>query len=231
MRQTFSVAFFLRKKNKVENKQHPIVARITVNGQCVELSTHLKCSIKYWKANIQQAKGRSSGPLILNSLLHDIRARINYIFHQQTLQVDRGYLTMDELKSIIYKEIEIQRLDLIRDIFVFASFTGLAYGDLKNLQRTHLYNFNGDLWLKINRCKTGQPSTVKLFDIPKRLIRKYDIPSSIYIFPVPSNQKVNAYLKEIADICGITKNLTFHLARPSVLSFSLKTRELQEEIL
>ena len=135
--------------------------------------------------------------------------------------VHRGYLTMDELKLVINKKINIKRLDLIRDLFIFASFTGLAYSDLKSLQRKHLYMFNGYLWLRINRGKTNQPSTMKLFDIPRQLIEKYDNPDSNYIFPVPSNQKVNAYLKEIADICSIEKNITFHCLRHSAASLAL----------
>ena len=144
---------------------------------------------------------------------------LNYEIKLQ--DVHRGYLTMEELKLIISKDFKVQRLDFVRDLFIFASFTGLTYGDLKNLQRKHLYMFNGDLWLRINREKTNQPSTMKLFDIPKQLIEKYDNPNSDYIFPVPSNQKVNAYLKEIADLCGIQKTITFHVARHSAASLAL----------
>ncbi len=353
MRQTFSVSFFLRKRYQIESKLQSIIVRITVNGCSVEISTHLKCCIKSWKVNEQQVKGRNAASLTLNSSLYDIRARINYIFHQQALHgestspqvikeiyldesrtkhhllaffeihnenirkqigkgrskatyqkyevtrkhlkgylqenfslddiliskinhkfiwefeiylktmancghnttakfmqffkriirlalhnhyikddpflnyeiklhdVHRGYLTTEELKSIIDKKIDIKRLDLARDLFIFASFTGLTYGDLKILQRKHLYVFNGELWLRINRGKTNQTSTMKLFDIPKCLIEKYDDPTSNYIFPVPSNQKVNAYLKELADICGIEKVICFHLARHSAATLAL----------
>ena len=100
MRQTFSVLFFLRKKHQtVEGKPQTIIARITVNGQNVELATHLKCCIKDWKSKIQQAKGRSSTALNLNSSLHDIRACINYIFHQQTLH---GESTSPQVIKEIY---------------------------------------------------------------------------------------------------------------------------------
>jgi len=86
MRQTFSVSFFLRKRHQtVKDKLQTIVVRITVNGESTELSTHLKCCVKDWKQSLQQAKGNSPASLMLNSSLHDIRARINYIFHQQTL--------------------------------------------------------------------------------------------------------------------------------------------------
>jgi len=362
MRQTFSIAFFLKRRHKKEEKPQTIVARITVNGESSEISTNLKCCIKDWKSKMQQVNGRGLANLTLNSSLHDIRARINYIFHQQVLHgestspkvvkeiyldesrtkhhllsffeihnenikkqigkgkskatyqkyevtrkhlkgylhanlllddillnkinhkfiwefeiylktvancghnttakfmqffkriirlalhnhyikddpflnyeiklqdVHRDYLTMDELKLIISKDFKIRCLDFIRDVFVFASFTGLAYIDLKNLQRNHLYMFNGELWLRINRCKTDQPSTMKLFEIPKRLIEKYDDPTSNYIFPVPSNQKVNAYLKEIADICVIQKNLSFHMARHTAASLALSNGMPMESV-
>ena len=77
---------------------------------------------------------------------------------------------------------------------------------------------DGNLWLRMNRNKSGETTNVRLFDIPKSLISKYDNPNSTYLFPVPSNQKVNAYLKEIADVCGIHKNLTFHVAKHNELS-------------
>ena len=71
---------------------------------------------------------------------------------------------------------------------------------------------------------------MKLFDIPKRLIEKYDDPTSNYIFPVPSNQKVNAYLKEIADICGIQKNFSFHVARHTAASLALSNGMPMESV-
>ena len=129
-------------------------------------------------------------------------------------KVDRGYLTKEELQKIIEKKFDIKRLELIRDLFVFSSFTGLSYIDIKNLCKDHLYiAHDGNLWLRMNRNKSGETTNVRLFDLPKSLISKYGNPDSNYLFPVPSNQKVNAYLKEIADVCGIRKNLTFHVAR------------------
>lgn len=128
--------------------------------------------------------------------------------------MDRGYLTKEELQKIIVKNFDIKRLELIRDLFVFSSFTGLSYIDIKNLSKDHLYiAHDGNLWLRMNRNKSGETTNVRLFNLPKSLISKYDNPDSTYLFPVPSNQKVNAYLKEIADVCGIHKNLTFHVAR------------------
>lgn len=107
----------------------------------------------------------------------------------------------------------VRRLELIRDLFVFSCMTGLAYIDLKNLRRQHLYTIDEQLWIRINRQKSKEMSTIRLLDIPKLLLEKYDNPTLENLFPVPSNQKTNAYLKEIADICRIHKNITFHVAR------------------
>lgn len=92
----------------------------------------------------------------------------------------------------------VRRLELIRDLFVFSCWTGLAYIDLKNLRRQHLYTIDGQLWIRINRQKSKEMSTIRLLDIPKLLLEKYDNPTLENLFPVPSNQKTNAYLKETA---------------------------------
>ena len=128
-------------------------------------------------------------------------------------QVDREFLTMEELITIMQAKFTVRRLELIRDLFVFSCWTGLAYIDLKNLRRQHLYTIDGQLWIRINRQKSKKMSTIRLLDIPKLLLEKYDNPTLENLFPVPSNQKTNAYLKEIADICKIHKNITFHVAR------------------
>lgn len=153
--------------------------------------------------------------IIILALNNGYITRNPFSEYQIKLQkVDRGYLTKEELQKIIEKKFDIKRLELIRDLFVFSSFTGLSYIDIKNLCKDHLYiAHDGNLWLRMNRNKSGETTNVRLFDLPKSLISKYGNPDSNYLFPVPSNQKVNAYLKEIADVCGIRKNLTFHVAR------------------
>ena len=109
-------------------------------------------------------------------------------------------------------------MELVRDFFIFSCFTGLAYIDVANLRREHLVMMDGKAWIMTRRQKTNIESNVLLLDIPKTIIAKY-CDNSNYpsregkFFPILSNQKMNAYLKEIADICGIKKNLTFHLAR------------------
>lgn len=128
-------------------------------------------------------------------------------------QVDRLILTMDELRLIIHKQLPYKRLEVVRDLFIFCCFTGLAYVDLKKLERSHIYMVNGNPWIRFNRNKTNETTNLKLFDLPFQLIEKYKDPSSNFVFPVLSNQKMNLYLKEIMSECGIDKKITFHTAR------------------
>ncbi len=130
-------------------------------------------------------------------------------------RVDRGYLTEDELQKIIKKELVSERLEQVRDLFIFSCFTGLAYIDVKNLKEENIRkSFDGSLWIMTKRKKTDTTVNVPLLKIPQKILKKYKGKmKNNQILPIISNQKLNSYLKEIADVCGINKNLTFHLAR------------------
>jgi integrase len=130
-------------------------------------------------------------------------------------RVDRGYLTEDEIKKILELNLVSERLEHVRDLFLFSCFCGLAYIDVAGLRKEHIRkSFDGNLWIMTKRVKTGIDVNVPLLDIPKMILDKYKdkLPNG-KILPVISNQKLNSYLKEIADLAGIKKNLTFHLAR------------------
>ena len=130
-------------------------------------------------------------------------------------KVDRGYLTEDEIKIILKKKMVSERLEQVRDVFIFSCFSGLAYVDVANLKEDNIRkSFDGNLWIITKRQKTNTDVNVPLLDIPKMILEKYKgkLPNG-KVLPIISNQKLNAYLKEIADVCGVKKNLTFHLAR------------------
>jgi len=133
-------------------------------------------------------------------------------------KTDRGFLTEDDLKLLINTEFKIKRLDEIRDCFLFSCFTGLAHVDLCRLTKKNIeIDSKGLKWIKINRQKTSIVSSIPVLDLTQQIIDKYQndkycIENNI-LLPVKSNQKMNAYLKEIGDICGIQKHLTSHLAR------------------
>lgn len=130
-------------------------------------------------------------------------------------RVDRGYLTDAELQKIMKKKFPTKRLEQVRDVFLFSCYTGLSYVDVKELKAGDIkISFDGKPWIMIHRHKTDTPVNVPLLKIPQMLLQKYEgqLPKG-QLLPVLSNQKLNSYLKEIADLCGINKNITFHLAR------------------
>lgn len=134
--------------------------------------------------------------------------------HFQTEYVDRGFLTDEEIKCIMEKEFPTARLEAVRDIFIFSCFCGLAYIDVANLTQDNIVTLNGKQWIMTTRQKTKVPSNILLLDIPAMIIEKYrGRTKDGKLLPILSNQKMNSYLKEIGDVCGIKKNLTYHLAR------------------
>jgi len=133
-------------------------------------------------------------------------------------EVERDYLTQEEVQDIYSKVFVTERLNLVKDIFVFSCFTGLAYIDVKNLTKSNIsMGIDGGKWIFTHRQKTETASRIPLLPIPEELILKYaNHPQGINedkLLPILSNQKMNSYLKEIADVCGIKKDLTFHIAR------------------
>lgn len=126
-------------------------------------------------------------------------------------KVDRGYLTKEEIRRMAEKEFVCKRLEQVRDIFLFSCFTGLAYIDAKALTEDDIRpGFDDRLWIMTKRVKTNTDVRVPLLDFPLSILQKYKGKQAFKrVLPVLSNQKMNAYLKEIADVCGIQKNLTF----------------------
>jgi site-specific recombinase XerD len=132
--------------------------------------------------------------------------------------VEKIALTEAELKRVIEKKFDTERLSLVRDIFVFSCYTGLAYADVKNLKRSDIKDgVDGKEWIFINRQKTNSASHLPVLDPAKKILSLYQehtrCADSGYALPVLTNQKMNAYLKEIADTCNIETELTFHIAR------------------
>lgn len=129
--------------------------------------------------------------------------------------VNRNCLTKDELSMLKCKNSFNSRLEVIKDIFIFCVYTGLSYADVAKLNKTHLQN--GAKSILIERTKTGVPCNIPLLEPAFQILKRYqthaDRDKKGRLLPVSSNQKMNEYLKEIATLCGISKTLTFHLAR------------------
>jgi len=121
---------------------------------------------------------------------------------------DRKYLTAEELSKIESKDFEICRIARVRDMFILSCYTGIGFKDLESFTKEDI-EFEDDVeWITNKRIKTNSYYTVPVFPKAKAILERYD-----YVLPIITNQRTNAYLKEIADLCGIKKRLTFHMAR------------------
>ena len=131
--------------------------------------------------------------------------------------VEREFLTEEEIERILEKRFHAERLTLVRDIFIFSCFTGLAYADVKKLSRDDINKgIDGELWINTDRTKTKSRANIPILPTAQHILNKYAYHPAVQegrVLPVLTNQKMNAYLKEIGDLCGINKNLTTHLAR------------------
>lgn len=138
---------------------------------------------------------------------------------------DRGYLTKLELERILAYKPDSQRMDKVRDVFVFCCFTGFDYSTTASLTTRNLVMADdGSLWVETHRVKTGTPSKVKLLDIPLSILRKYEpVRNADFLLPVMSNAKYNLYLKELAEACGIEKRVTSHLRKHTLLTIKYRS--------
>ena len=131
---------------------------------------------------------------------------------------EREFLTKEELEGIEGFNSSLERLNLVKDIFIFSCYTGISYSDIINLKGSDItVGIDGKYWIMADRVKTGTPFKIPLLPKALALVEKYSAHSKVLhngsLLPKLSNQKLNSYLKEIADLCGIAKNLTFHMAR------------------
>ena len=160
-----------------------------------------------------------------------LRRMVTLAFHMEWIERDplvkfkprlekreREFLTEDELERIIDHDTSIERLSIVKDLFIFSCYTGISYGDIMDLTNKCIVpGVDGNKWLMANRNKTSSPFKIPILPVTEQIIRKYEKHSrtqfSGKLLPTISNQKMNSYLKEIADLCTIEKNLTFHMAR------------------
>lgn len=144
--------------------------------------------------------------LIVSSPLEEMKLKIE--------PVNKDFLSKEELLRLSNKIFEVQRLEQVRDVFLFCCFTGLAYVDVYSLTVNDIVEEEGRFWIKKARHKTNIMCHIPVLKPAKEILDKYA--SLGYttgkLLPVLSNQKMNAYLKEIAAIVGINKELTTHCA-------------------
>lgn len=152
------------------------------------------------------------------------------LFKSKRVNKEVVFLSPEELSELEKHEFTQPRLKLVKDLFVFCCYTGLPYNELMNLKKKHIAKgFDGNLWIKIKRDKTSKELSIPLLPKAESILDTYQNEDGI-VFPRISNQKYNSYLKEIAGIIGIEKNLTTHMARRTFASTVLLYNDVPMEI-
>ncbi len=140
------------------------------------------------------------------------------------------FLTTEELKKLEKHHLTQPRLQLVKDLFIFCCYTGLAYHEMANLKKEHIVKgFDGNEWIQMKREKTGKMISVPLLPKAKAILNKYDEVGDCAL-PRFSNQKINSYLKEIGAIVGINKSISHHMARKTFASTVLLYNDVPMEI-
>ena len=139
-------------------------------------------------------------------------------FNMAKREVERTALTEHELDKLSNMRFSIERLEIVKNIFLFSCYSGLAYADVQKLKRSEIrIGIDGEKWIFTKRQKTHVSSRIPLLPPALEIINRFEqhpqCKNQDRVLPVLSNQKMNSYLKEIADACGINKNLTYHIAR------------------
>lgn len=153
------------------------------------------------------------------------------LYQKKKYTKDVVFLTLQELKKLENYKFHQERLDVVRDCFIFSCYTGLAYNEAALLSDQHLQPAeDGFTWIEMTRQKTQRPIVVPILNQAMKVLNKYGYPKTGLLLPIISNQKMNSYLKEIGPIVGINKVLTHHIARKTYASTVLMNNDIPVEI-
>jgi integrase len=221
---------------------------VTTNGERVEWSVQRNCESSKWNQKTGRTSSTKEEAKALNQYLDIIQGNIYQVQREvvnikklkkivrlcvandwlekdpfrsykiTTKETHRNFLLKEELEAIIKKPLSIQRLDQVRDIFLFSCYTGLSYTDVMELGSNDIsVGIDGERWIFTKRSKTNTASRIPLLPVPKIILDKYSnhpqVLNTASLLPKLTNQRMNSYLKEITDLCGLNKVLTFHCAR------------------
>ena len=174
--------------------------------------------LKFLKAIINRA--------VSNNYI-DYNSLTNYRIERKPVEID--FLNEEELRRIINFDTSISRLEKARDFFLFGCFTGLAYIDIKTLGTKHFErDEDGRLWIKKKRVKTGVLSRIPLHPMAKMILEKYK--RGDRLLPIQAPSDINKYLKDIAILCHINKNITFHTSRHTFASTVTLANNISMEV-
>lgn len=121
---------------------------------------------------------------------------------------DPVFLTEEELRKVIKKDIQLEKLIRVRDLFLFQCYTGMAYTDMTLFEKSDIKIEGKYEVIRSSRIKTDERFVTLLLPEAKKILQEYD-----YELPIISNQKYNDYIKVLMTACDIDKNVSSHTAR------------------
>ena len=170
--------------------------------------------------NVEVQKNKEGYELNLNALIYSelLMSNVRFLVTNQICrdeETTREILTKEEINLVMETPITRKYMGLVRDLYLFCCFTGLAFIDLYNLKEENIKTFFDDgEWIVIHRQKTGTEADIKLLDYPKQIMEKYrGLCKDGRVFPVPPYRNCLRSLKRLGKKCGITKPLSWHVAR------------------
>ena len=180
---------------------------------------YLKTDKKLAQSTLNKAIQRFR-KVILYAIAEDYLTKDPFLlFKYKTVKKEVIFLTVDELQRLEEQSFDIARIEKVKDLFIFCCYTGLAYKEMASLTKEDIVTeFDANLWLNIHRTKTNKGYKVPLLPKALDIINKYKGEDDMLVFKNISNQRFNGYLKEIADVVGIKKTLTHHIARKTFAS-------------
>ncbi len=153
------------------------------------------------------------------------------LYKPKTVKKEVVFLSREELSKLEHMEFEMERLERIRDMFVFCCYTGLGFKEMANLKKEDIsVEFDGKLWIHVKRQKTNRTYKIPMLPKAREIMAKYQDETQELVLPRIQNQHFNAYLKEIAILCGIKKHLTHHIARKTFATTVLLYNDVPMEI-
>jgi len=191
---------------------------------------YLKTNRKFSQATINKVLQRLKKMFSFAMEKNEINQNPFNGYRFNLLKKEVVYLSTEELKALESSKPIQPRLIIVRDLFIFCCYTGLAYNEMANLKHSNIEKgFDGKLWISLTREKTNKSVSIPILPKANTILNRYSTDSNL-VFPKLSNQKFNSYLKEIADIVGIEKNLTHHIARKTFASTVLLYNDVPIEI-
>lgn len=205
----FTASFIIQKNKLRADGSAPIFARIIVNGKMTHMSTHQTILPERWSTELQRTLGQTRSEKDINEYLNTFMVAIQKRYIDTMLR--DADLSSHMIKSSLLNAPEdgaIKNILELCDFFIFSCYTALPYIDLYKLNYDQIIVWgDGSNWISIVRQKTKVPSNIRLLEVPLRLIEKYrGQAKDNKVFPVPSNQKMNDYLKEIGPSAGFLKS-------------------------